>query len=355
MPDVALRGNAPTAAPAASMRRCRASATGASISIRGRAASSCSRCAPASARSCAPCGPRRGCWQEQEQFLALVSHQFKTPLASLQLSLETMAKRPLLRGAVAHPDRPHALGPDPHGNDGGADPGQLAPGARPRGAEERAGGAGCRRGSRRDPVRGARAPGSHRIECAGAARSAGAGRSDRGGCRGAQSAGERARGRGRGERRQGHASARAVQDGEVELAVRDSGVGFRAADSAQLFSKFSRLHPGGRQQLLRHRSGALHRAAADAAVRRPRQRHSEGVGRGARFSCPGLAAPRPPGEHDRAQPRACTLVVEDDPHLAAGLVENLRAEGYAVDTAGDGRRARRAGCASTPASSSCSM
>jgi signal transduction histidine kinase len=31
--------------------------------------------------------------QEQESFLALVSHQFKTPLASLQLSLETLALR----------------------------------------------------------------------------------------------------------------------------------------------------------------------------------------------------------------------------------------------------------------------
>jgi two-component system alkaline phosphatase synthesis response regulator PhoP len=33
------------------------------------------------------------------------------------------------------------------------------------------------------------------------------------------------------------------------------------------------------------------------------------------------------------------LVVEDDPHLAAGVVENLRAEGYQVDSAADGRRA----------------
>jgi len=33
--------------------------------------------------------------QEQDNFLALVSHQFKTPLASLQLSLETMAIRTL--------------------------------------------------------------------------------------------------------------------------------------------------------------------------------------------------------------------------------------------------------------------
>jgi two-component system alkaline phosphatase synthesis response regulator PhoP len=33
------------------------------------------------------------------------------------------------------------------------------------------------------------------------------------------------------------------------------------------------------------------------------------------------------------------LVVEDDPHLAAGVVENLRAEGYVVDTVADGRKA----------------
>jgi signal transduction histidine kinase len=31
--------------------------------------------------------------EEQDSFLALVSHQFKTPLASLQLSLETLALR----------------------------------------------------------------------------------------------------------------------------------------------------------------------------------------------------------------------------------------------------------------------
>lgn len=34
-------------------------------------------------------------------------------------------------------------------------------------------------------------------------------------------------------------------DGEVELTVRDTGVGFRPEDSGQLFQKFSRLHPGG--------------------------------------------------------------------------------------------------------------
>jgi two-component system alkaline phosphatase synthesis response regulator PhoP len=41
-----------------------------------------------------------------------------------------------------------------------------------------------------------------------------------------------------------------------------------------------------------------------------------------------------PAEHEQR-----ILVVEDDPHLAAGVVENLRAEGYEVETAGDGRNA----------------
>ncbi len=39
-------------------------------------------------------------------------------------------------------------------------------------------------------------------------------------------------------------SARALS-GEVELCVRDSGVGFAPADGARLFEKFTRLHPGG--------------------------------------------------------------------------------------------------------------
>jgi two-component system alkaline phosphatase synthesis response regulator PhoP len=36
---------------------------------------------------------------------------------------------------------------------------------------------------------------------------------------------------------------------------------------------------------------------------------------------------------------AHVLVVEDDPHLAAGVTENLRAEGYEVSSAGDGNQA----------------
>jgi len=40
-----------------------------------------------------------------------------------------------------------------------------------------------------------------------------------------------------------------------------------------------------------------------------------------------------------AAPPAQVLVVEDDPHLAAGVMENLRAEGYEVSVAPDGEQA----------------
>jgi signal transduction histidine kinase len=40
-------------------------------------------------------------------------------------------------------------------------------------------------------------------------------------------------------------TGRRTTAGEIELTVRDSGVGFRPADAARLFQKFTRLHPGG--------------------------------------------------------------------------------------------------------------
>ena len=56
-------------------------------------------------------------------------------------------------------------------------------------------------------------------------------------------------------------TARRVND-EIELAVRDSGVGFRPADGAELFKKFSRLHAGERQLASRHGPRPVHRQPA---------------------------------------------------------------------------------------------
>jgi len=77
-------------------------------------------------------------------------------------------------------------------------------------------------------------------------------------------------------------SARAL-NGEVELSVRDSGVGFRPADGARIFERFTRLHPrGGGGHLgtglglfIVHRLMHLGQGRVSA--------HSEGVGLGARF------------------------------------------------------------------------
>ena len=70
---------------------------------------------------------------------------------------------------------------------------------------------------------------------------------------------------------------------EIELAVRDSGVGFRPADGVRLFEKFTRLHPGGGSSYYGTGLGLF-------IVRRLMQlaggrvsAHSEGVGQGAQF------------------------------------------------------------------------
>lgn len=77
-------------------------------------------------------------------------------------------------------------------------------------------------------------------------------------------------------------TARALDD-EVELSVRDSGVGFRSADGARIFERFTRLNPGsggnpygtGLGLFIVHR--LMHLAHGRVSA------HSDGVGHGARF------------------------------------------------------------------------
>jgi signal transduction histidine kinase len=83
-------------------------------------------------------------------------------------------------------------------------------------------------------------------------------------------------------------------DGEVELSVRDTGVGFRPADGSRLFEKFTRLHPGGGSSYFGTGLGLY-------IVRRLMQlaggrvsAHSEGVGQGARFVLAWPVAPAGP-------------------------------------------------------------
>jgi signal transduction histidine kinase len=83
-------------------------------------------------------------------------------------------------------------------------------------------------------------------------------------------------------------------DGEVELSVRDTGVGFRPADGSRLFEKFTRLHPGGGSSYFGTGLGLY-------IVRRLMQlaggrvsAHSEGVGQGAKFVLVWPVAPAEP-------------------------------------------------------------
>jgi len=83
-------------------------------------------------------------------------------------------------------------------------------------------------------------------------------------------------------------------DGEIELSVKDTGVGFRPSDGARLFEKFTRLHPGGGSSYFGTGLGLY-------IVRRLMQlaggrvsAHSDGVGQGARFVLAWPVAPAEP-------------------------------------------------------------
>jgi signal transduction histidine kinase len=220
--------------------------------------------------------------KEQDSFLALVSHQFKTPLASLQLSLETMAMRPLApeqqrtlidrmlsdlsrmeamvtqilesvrleRGRVDLRSEPLELG---------STVARVVAQFEERAAKDHVNiSSDIERGLLvlSDPLALDVVVRNLLENALAAVAPVGGGTITLAACR---------------------------KDGEVELSVKDSGVGFRPADGPRLFEKFTRLHPGGGGSYYGTGLGLF-------IVRRLMQlaggrvsAHSDGVGQGALF------------------------------------------------------------------------
>jgi signal transduction histidine kinase len=136
-------------------------------------------------------------------------------------------------------------------------------------------------------------------------------------------------------------SAAAV-DGQVEIRVRDNGIGIAPTDIPRLFEKFSQVIPGlqrgggglGLGLALVRGLVSLHGGEVEV--------HSAGVGRGSEFvvrlpraeHAPEHPAPGEPAT--AAAPARRVLVVDDNVDNADSLALFLRQRGHLVDTAYDG-------------------
>jgi PAS domain S-box-containing protein len=146
------------------------------------------------------------------------------------------------------------------------------------------------------------------------------------------------------------------QNGEVVIAVRDTGIGIAAEHLSRIFEMFSQVSPA----LERSQGGlgiglALVRGLVDLHGGRVEAR-SAGAGKGSEFivRLPPVAGPRPALQEpievvpSRGGPKCRILVVDDNRDAADSMAKMLRMMGHEANTAYDGLEAVQAAAAFRP-------
>ncbi len=127
----------------------------------------------------------------------------------------------------------------------------------------------------------------------------------------------------------------------VTVSVRDRGVGIKAEELKRIFKRFYRVS----NRSLSHVKGTgLGLFIVRAIARKHGGRvfaESEGEGHGTTviLELPRVSVSRVNDPHKHGIPMSHVLIVEDEAHLAKGLQYNLEAEGHSVAVVGDGERA----------------
>ena len=131
-------------------------------------------------------------------------------------------------------------------------------------------------------------------------------------------------------------------DGQAHVRVSDHGIGMSRTHLPFIFTRFYRIGAEVRRSRTGTGSGAVHRPRRSSRATRARSRSTAPgptAARASRSRCRACSSRSPSRTASRRRLVPRILLVEDEEHLASGIRFNLELDGYEVETIADGLRA----------------